>query len=100
MKRKLEDMTPNPEFKFWSIVISRLVRDKSGSEVAAKFSCSESYVTQVMKKFENDGGYLDNRQFNGGHNKKAKETVEDQIVTEYSRQPGSTSTSISIKLAD
>lgn len=59
MKRTLDEMTPNSEFKFWGIVISRFVWEKPRSEVAEKFSCSESYVTQVLNKFHDDGGYIE-----------------------------------------
>ena len=53
-----------------------------------------------MKQFDDKGGYLDNRRYNGGQNKKIKEDVEDQIVEEYKHQPGSTSTAIVVKLSE
>lgn len=43
---------------------------------------------------------LKNRLFNGGHNKKVKQTIEDQIVAEYKSHPSSTSTAIAIKLSE
>ena len=51
-KRKLDDFKNDSEFRFWGIVISRFVWDYSRAEVAAKFGCTEPYVTQVMNKFE------------------------------------------------
>ena len=47
-KRKLEEFKDNSEFRYWGIVISRFVWQKTRSEVATTFSCSEPYVTKVM----------------------------------------------------
>ena len=80
MKRKLDDFKEDSEFRFWGIVISRFVYNHSRAEVGETFSCSETYVTKVMHKFEKDGGYHDNRQYNRGEHLKTKESVKKVVV--------------------
>lgn len=100
MKRKLDEFKNDSEFRFWGIVISRFVWDYTRSEVSGKFGCSEQYVTKVMKKFDEDGGYMDHRQFNGGHNKKAVTPVKTALVETIREEPSITSAQISIKLTE
>lgn len=100
MKRKAESNSSDTQFKFWGIVISRWVWNFPRSTVAEKFGCTESYVTQVMNKFNNDEGYIDHRQFNGGQNKKVKESLQKLIVKEYRENPSSTSIKITTKCSD
>jgi len=94
MKRKLEDFISNSEFKFWGIVISKLVYNHTRSFIAKRFDCSEAYVTQTTQKFEQDGGYYDQRLNNGGHNKKIKESVKEEIKRVYKKNPSSTSNQV------
>jgi transposase len=93
-KRKLEDFKDDTQFRFWGIVISRFVWQKSRSEVATAFFCSEQYVTKVMNKFEEDGGYIDHRQFNRAEHLKTKLSVEKAIVKTLKKKPNSSSTQL------
>ena len=82
------------EFRYWGIVISKYVWEKSNKDTAEKFQCSRSYVTQVMNKFMEDGGHVDHRKFNGGLNKKLKESVEKRIITCTTEHPNISSPQI------
>jgi len=97
-KRKLEDFKDDSQFRFWGIVISRFVWNYNRSEVAQTFGCSEPYVTQVMNKFEADGGYIDHRQFNRGQTMKSKDSIEKVIVRNIKKKPNCTSTQLQEKV--
>jgi transposase len=99
-KRKFEDFKDDSQFKFWGIVISRFVWNYSRSQVAKTFACTEPYVTQVMNKFEDDGGYIDHRQFNRGSNLKLKLSVQKTIVRNIKKKPNSSSTQLVKKVSD
>ncbi len=100
MQRKLEDFKDDSEFRFWGIVISRFVWNYPRSEVSKVFDCSDAYVTKVMKKFNEDGGYLDRRQSNGGHNKKALTPMKVNLIETITEKPSITSNQITAKLTE
>jgi transposase len=93
-KRKLEDFKDDSQFRFWGIVISRFVWNYSRPEVAKAFSCSETYITKVMNKFEEDGGYIDHRQFNRAEHLKTKPEVKKVVMKTLKKKPNSSSPQI------
>jgi len=99
-KRKLEDFKDDSQFRFWGIVISRFVWNKSRSEVAKAFSCSETYVTKVMSKFDDDGGYIDHRQFNKGQHVKEKVEIEKVVIRNIKKKPNISSVQIQEKVEE
>lgn len=100
MKRKFEDFQDDSQFRFWGIVISRFVWGYSRSEVAQKFSCSEPYVTKVMKKFEEDEGYKDHRKDNKAEHLLTTQPVEKIVVSLIKKKPNITSPQILEKIED
>ena len=99
-KRKLEDFKDDSQFRFWGIVISRFVWNYSRSEVAKTFLCSEPYVTKDMNKFEEDGGYIDHRQFNRGQLVKEKVEIEKIMVRNIKKKPNISSVQIQEKVEE
>ena len=100
LKRKFQDFAKDSDFKFWGIVISRFVWGYSRAAVADKFECSESYVTQVMKKFEADGGHIDHRQYNSGSHFKVARSVKKILVNCITKKPNITSPQLVDQIAN
>jgi len=99
-KRKLDEFKDGSEFKFWGMVISRFIWGYSRSIVSKKFDCSETYVTKVMKKVEEDGGYIDYRQFNKPQFTKLKPEAEKILVKTIKKKPNSSAIQLQDKLVD
>ena len=93
-KTKFEEVKDQSQFKFWGILISRFLWRYSHSVVAAKFDSSDAYTTQVMNKFEVDGGYMDHRQFNNAKHLKTERKVRKIVINSIVNKPNITSPQI------
>ena len=52
-----------------------------------KLFFSELYVTKVLNKFEQDGGYIDHRQFNRRQYVKEKVEIEKVVKRNIKKKP-------------
>jgi transposase len=74
-----EDYLGNSDFIKYGVVISKLVWGKTYSQISEAFQVTSSYVSQVMRRWNEDHQFIDKRINNGGSNKKMTKRKQDYL---------------------